>query len=170
MDFLLSKARLRPWRSGDEASAALHANNPNIWRNLRDTFPHPYTLEDAFRWVEHTKDSDTSFAIEVDGEASGGIGLHIQTDVARRSAEIGYWLGEAHWGRGIMTEAVRELTAYGFQHFDLVRIYALVFEWNPTSMRVLEKAGYRFESRRRKAVTKEGQTIDDVMYAIVRED
>ena len=120
--------------------------------------------------MEHAKDSDTTFAIEVDGEASGGIGLRIQTDVARRSAEIGYWLGEAHWGRGIMTEAVRELTAYGFQHFDLVRIYALVFEWNPTSMRVLEKAGYRFESRRRKAVTKEGQTIDDVVYAIVRED
>ena len=120
--------------------------------------------------MEHTKDSDTSFAIEVDSEAAGEIGLHIQTDVARRSAEIGYWLSEAHWGRGIMTEAVRELTAYSFQHFDLVRIYAMVFEWNPASMRVLKKAGYSLEGRHRKAVTKDGQTIDDVMYAIVRED
>jgi RimJ/RimL family protein N-acetyltransferase len=106
--------------------------------------------------------------MEVNGEAVGGIGLEPQADVARRSAEIGYWLGEAYWGRGIATEAVRAVTDYGFAHGDLVRIYATVFEWNRASMRVLEKAGYQLEGRRRQAVTKDGQTIDDLLYAIIR--
>jgi len=85
-------------------------------------------------------------------------------------AEIGYWLGEAYWGRGIATEAVGEITAYGFEHFDLIRIYAVIMEWNLASIRVIEKAGYQFEGRRRKAVTKDGQTIDDLLYAIIRDD
>ncbi len=111
----------------------------------------------------------THFAIEVEGEAAGSIGLELGEDVARRSAEIGYWLGEAHWGRGIATEAVRTVTAYGFEQLDLVRIFANVFAWNPASMRVLEQAGYVLEGRLRSAVTKDGETIDQLAYAVVRD-
>ncbi len=170
MEITLSKARLRPWRQSDEESLVRHANNRNIWRNHRDLFPHPYTIADARGWLAHVQGAEWTLAIEVDGEAVGGIGLHRQDDVHRRSAEIGYWLGEAYWGRGIATEAVRAMTAYGFERFDLIRIYALIFEWNAASMRVVEKAGYQFEGRRRKAVIKDGQIIDDLLYAIVRED
>jgi [ribosomal protein S5]-alanine N-acetyltransferase len=170
LEIELSLARLRPWRAGDEAALVRHANNRKVWRNLRDLFPHPYTRANADWWIASLKGEDPvcNFAIEVDGEAAGGIGLHPQSDVEWRSAEIGYWLGEAHWGKGITTEAVREVTAYGFSQLDLLRIHATVFEWNPASMRVLEKAGYTLEGRLRKAITKDGQTIDCMLYAMIR--
>lgn len=170
MDIVLSKSTLREWRSGDEESLVRHANNRRIWRNLRDGFPHPYTFEDAVRWI-HTANAatpDTNFAIVVDGSAVGAIGLLLKEDVFRRSAEIGYWLGEELWGRGIVTEAVTAMTDYAFARFDLCRIYAGVFEWNLGSMRVLEKAGYELECRLHKSVTKDGQTIDELIYAVVR--
>jgi ribosomal-protein-alanine N-acetyltransferase len=170
MEFELSKSRLRPWLTGDEESLVRHANNRNVWRNLRDAFPHPYSLADARQWIQIANPSPpiTNFAFIIEGAAVGGIGLVLKDDVFRRSAEIGYWLGEEFWGRGIVTEAVRQVTEYAFATFDLSRVYAGVFEWNPASMRVLEKAGYEFECRTRKSITKDGETIDEFIYAIVR--
>jgi [ribosomal protein S5]-alanine N-acetyltransferase len=172
MEIDLGHFMIREWRHGDEESLARHANNPKIFRNVRDRFPHPYTLEDARWWIEHNGSADplTSFAIVVDGEAAGGIGFFLQEDILRRSVEIGYWLGEPFWGRGIVTDAVRAMSEHIFANFDVCRIFACVFEWNPGSMRVLEKAGFVFEGRMRKAVTKLGQTIDDFVYALVREE
>jgi RimJ/RimL family protein N-acetyltransferase len=171
MEFELSKSTLRPWRVGDEQSLVRNANNRAIWRNLRDLFPHPYTLADAEHWIKiaNPKNPPCNFAIVVGGEAVGGIGLALKDDVFRRCAEIGYWLGEEFWGRGIVTEAVRAVTEYAFSTFDICRVYAGVFEWNPGSMKVLEKAGYDFECRMRKSVTKDGETIDELIYAIIRE-
>lgn len=170
MELTLSKFTLRPWMPGDEEALVRHANSRKIWLNLRDAFPHPYTTADAKHWIQIANPTTpiTNFAIVVDGAAAGGIGLVLKDDVFRRSAEIGYWLGEEFWGRGIVTEAVREVTDYAFATFDLCRVYAGVFEWNPASMRVLEKAGYEFEGRMRKSVTKDGQTIDELIYAIIR--
>lgn len=170
MELKLTKSVLREWRPGDEPSLVLHANSRVVWRNLRDAFPNPYTLSDAKRWIESANPvlPITNFAIVVDGAAVGAIGLLLKEDVFRRSAEIGYWLGEAFWGRGIATEAVRAITDYAFANFDLCRVYAGVFEWNPGSMRVLEKAGYEFECRMKKSVTKDGETIDELIYAVVR--
>jgi RimJ/RimL family protein N-acetyltransferase len=166
----LPHCTLRPWHRHDVAALVRHANNHNVWRNLRDRFPHPYTQSDAEIWVNIANNNpyEPALAIAVDGEAVGGIGLIFGQDIDRRSAEIGYWLGEEYWGRGLATEAVQALTEYAFAHFDLARIWACVFAWNPGSMRVLEKAGYVREGTLRKAATKEGQTIDVVMYAIVR--
>ncbi|MDP3062742.1 MAG: GNAT family N-acetyltransferase [Chloroflexota bacterium] len=163
--------RLRPWRAGDEASLAKYANNHKVWRNMRDSFPHPYTLEDARAWLtkREGQQPENVFAIATATEAVGGIGLHPQTDIDRRTAEVGYWLGEPFWGRGIATRAVRALVPYAFANFDLARLQAHVFEWNPASARVLEKAGFTLEARLRKAVTKDGQTIDMFQYALVRE-
>jgi RimJ/RimL family protein N-acetyltransferase len=170
MQLELSAGRLREWRPGDATALARHADNRSIWRNVRDHFPHPYTLADAETWIERAAGErpPTQLAIEVDGEAAGGIGVFLQRDVERRSAELGYWLGEAHWGRGVMTEAVTRYTAAAFDTFDLLRIYAVVFEWNPASCRVLEKAGYVLEGRLRKAVVKDGAVLDQFLYATVR--
>jgi RimJ/RimL family protein N-acetyltransferase len=170
MQIILSRCCLRPFRDGDQASIVRNANNRKIWINLRDRFPHPYTSADADAWVRQVagQDPPTQCAIEVGGEAVGGIGITLQDDVHRRSAEIGYWLGEPFWGRGIMSEAVPAFTAYAFATFDLCRIYATVFEWNPSSGRILEKAGYKLEGRLRKSVTKNGRTIDQLLYACVR--
>lgn len=167
MELKLVKSTLRPWKPGDEESLVRHANNRAVWRNLRDAFPHPYTIADARRWIE-IANPKTNFAIVVDSGAVGGIGLVLRDDVFRRSAGIGYWLGEEYWGRGIVTEAVGAVTDYAFATFDLCRVYAGVFEWNPASMRVLEKSGYEFEGRMKKSVTKDGENIDELIYAIVR--
>lgn len=170
MEIDLGSFMIRDWRRGDEPSLVRQANNRKIWINLRDAFPHPYTMEDARQWIEKASGDNpvTSFAIVVNGEAVGGIGIVLQPDVFRRSAEIGYWLGEEFWGRGIVTGALRALTEYAFANFDLCRIYAGVFESNPASMRVLEKSGYEFEARMKKAVTKDGKTMDDFIFAITR--
>lgn len=167
----LTHCTVRSWRRSDAESLVRHANNRKVWRNLRDTFPHPYTAHDAERWIRSTSGSipETNFAIGVGDEAVGGIGIALREDVFRRSAEIGYWLGEPYWGRGIATEALKAITDYAFATFDLSRLYAGVFEWNPASMRVLEKAGYVFEARLRRSVLKDGQLIDELLYAIVRE-
>jgi len=162
---------VRGWEWRDLNAIVRHANNRNVWINLRDRFPHPYTVNDARRWLETVVNEKplTSFAIAVQDEAVGGIGFTVQPDVARRSAEIGYWLGEEFWGRGITTEALIAVTDYAFSNYDVCRLYAHVFDWNVASARVLEKAGYVFEGRLRKSVTKDGQTIDQLMYAIIRE-
>lgn len=170
MELKLKSCSVRSWEWRDLDAIVRHANNRNVWINLRDRFPHPYTVNDARRWLETVVGEKPlgSFAIAVGDEAVGGIGFTVQNDVARRSAEIGYWLGEEFWGRGITTEALIAVTDYAFSNYDVCRLYAHVFEWNIASARVLEKAGYVFEGRLRKSVTKDGQTIDQLMYAIIR--
>jgi RimJ/RimL family protein N-acetyltransferase len=147
------------------------ADNPRIARNLRDRFPHPYTTSDAKRWIRAARAAHeaTHFAIEIGGEAVGGVGFDVLDDVDRRTAEIGYWLAEPFWGRGIATAALAAVTDYAFARFDLVRLQAHVFEGNPGSVRVLEKAGYVCEGRLRRSVTKNGRTIDSFLYAHVKE-
>jgi len=171
MELDLPGCRIRSWWAGDAPALSTHADNRKIWLNVRDRFPHPYTLADAEAWLARVAAAtpETQFAIELDGEAGGGIGLFLQQDVERYSAEIGYWLGEAYWGRGLMTAVVRRFTEYAFDTFDLCRIYANVFEWNPASCRVLEKAGYVLEGRHHRAAVKDGCVLDNLVYASVRD-
>ena len=171
MEFELATCTVRSWERRDRDAIVRHANNRNVSINLRDRFPYPYTINDARTWLDIVVGfkPETNFAIDVAGEAVGGIGFTLQPDVGRRSAEIGYWLGEEFWGRGIATDALRAVTDYAFKKFDVCRIFAHVFEWNGASARVLEKAGYTLEGRLRKSVTKNGQTIDQLMYAVIRD-
>ncbi len=157
---------------GDEPSMVRHANSYEVWRRLRDRFPHPYTRADAEQWIALTQrqDPQTHFAIEVSGEAIGGIGLELGSDIERRSAEIGYWLGEAFWARGITTAAVRTLTSYGFEMLGLTRIFAVPFASSSASIRVLEKCGYIREGVMRRSAIKEGVVIDQVLYARTDQD
>jgi [ribosomal protein S5]-alanine N-acetyltransferase len=166
----LAHCRVRQWRADDLDSLVRHANNRAIWLNLRDRFPHPYRDEDGRGFLSFASalSPSTLWAIEVDGAAVGGIGLELHSDVERVSAEIGYWLGQEFWGRGLMTDVVRAVTAQVFRDFELTRLYALPFAENIGSIRVLEKAGYVLEGRMRHAVIKDGVVRDQAMYAAYR--
>ena len=164
---------LRDWELSDVKSLAEHANNPKIARNLRDRFPHPYTVKDAEEFLNAVilkPDPPVDLAIEIDGKAVGGIGIVPQNDVARISAEIGYWLGEPYWHRGIMVVAVNEMVRYTFDHFEVVKIFAPVFEYNTASMRVLEKAGFVREGIMKQTAVKNGQIIDLHYYGLLKRD
>lgn len=158
---------IRDWRAGDAPALTRHANNHEIARNLRDGFPHPYSPADAERFLGQVAQQDprTFFCLDVEGEAVGGVGYTLGADVERFSAEIGYWLSESHWGRGIATSALRALTRYAMRAHSLHRVYATPYAWNDASVRVLEKAGYVFEGRMRSAVFKEGQLVDQLLYS-----
>lgn len=165
----LKTCAVRSWRTSDAESLLRHANNRNIWLNLRDAFPHPYTKHDARAYIRSVRDRspETTFAIAVDDEAVGSIGFVLRTDVERVSAEIGYWLAEPFWGRGITSEALAALTRYAIDTHRLTRIYALPFAWNLASCRVLEKAGYVLEARLRRSAIKDGQVTDQMQYAYI---
>ena len=159
---------LRAWQLSDLDSLVEHANNINISRYMTDGFIHPYTREAGERFIEFaTKDDPIHiFAIEVEGKAVGGIGIHPQGDVMRKNAELGYWLSEKYWGRGIMTEAIKEAVKFAFFTYDINRIYARPFGNNPASARVLEKAGFHFETRFEKTIFKNGEYLDELYYAV----
>jgi RimJ/RimL family protein N-acetyltransferase len=166
---ILTRCQIRSWESGDAVSLAKYANNRNIAGNLRDRFPHPYTKRDARDYIQWSRRRapETVFAIAVGDEAVGSIGFLIGADVERVSAEIGYWLGEPFWGRGICTEALAAMTTYAIRTHGLTRVYALPFASNAASCRVLEKAGYALEGRLRKSAIKDGVTIDQCQYAFI---
>ena len=172
MEIIIGEWRLRSWAPNDISALVRYANNRNVWINLYDLFPHPYTEEDARSWIGRNEGQSplTNFAIASAHEAIGGIGLTLHRDGERRTAMIGYWLGEPFWGRRIATSAVRAIAEYAFATFDLVRLYGKVFDWNSASVRVLEKCGFTFEGRLRKSVTKDGKTIGTLMYALVKEE
>jgi RimJ/RimL family protein N-acetyltransferase len=166
MHLSLKSCEIRSWRSKDLDTLVTYANNRNIWINVRDRFPHPYTSRDGSAFLKHTRDQrpETAFAIVVNGEAAGGIGFQLQGDVERVSAEIGYWLGEPFWARGIATEALVAITEYAVTTHGLTRVYAVPFAWNTGSCRVLEKAGYVLEGRLRRSAVKDGRVTDQLQY------
>jgi len=163
----LERCTIRKWRMDDAPSLAKHANNRRVWLGLRDAFPHPYTIEDANRFLQGSVAGAPrkNFCIEIDGVAVGGIGLRPGEDVHRHTAEFGYWLAEEFWGKGIMTEVVPAFVDYCFKEFSLNRIYAEPFSNNPASARVLEKAGFVLEGRLRKNVVNDGKVVDSLLYA-----
>jgi RimJ/RimL family protein N-acetyltransferase len=158
---------LRPWGPADKASLISHANNHAVWRNLADVFPHPYIDADADAWLRlaGTPDRSIRLAIDVDGMAVGGIGARAGEGIFIRTAQFGYWLGESYWNQGIVTAAGRALLDYLREDGRFVRLEAPVFEWNPASMRVLEKLGFDRVAVMRKSVTKDGRLIDSVLYS-----
>jgi [ribosomal protein S5]-alanine N-acetyltransferase len=163
---------VREWRLADAEALARHANNINIARHLRDRFPHPYTVNHANAFLVHAareKGPAGNLAIDVDGEAVGAIGFTIGDDLERFSAEIGYWLSEAYWGRGIATEAVVLLTAHVFERLNLLRLFALPFADNAPSARVLEKAGFVREGVLRASAVKYGRSRDQLLYARIND-
>src|SRR5271165_5642541 len=166
----LGDLKVRSWRKGDLDSLVRYANNPNIAANLRDQFPHPYTRFKGASYLVEVRSAqvETSFAVEYGGEAIGGIGFKLGTDIARLSSEMGYWLSEDYWGRGLTTRAVSATSDWAFEQYKLTRIFAMVFSHNVASMRVLEKAGFEREGLMRRSAIKNGVVLDQVLYAKVR--
>jgi len=172
MELQLGIYKIRSYERNDKNALVKYANNNKISKNLRDSFPHPYTEEDAQSWITAAlnQNPEINFAIANSDELIGGIGLMLQPDVYRFSAEIGYWIAEPFWGKGIASLALVELSKYAFEHFDLNRIFAGVFGGNRASMRVLEKSGFKLEGRLRNAVYKDNHFKDQLMYSILRKD
>lgn len=162
----LGACRLRPWRDGDQPALLHHANDWQVARWLRDRFPHPYSADDADEWVAYASTvlRREVFAIEVDGEAVGSVGLIRGQDVFRLSAEVGYWLGRAAWGRGLAPLALQTLSRYAEEELGMVRLFAGVFAGNLRSGRVLAKSGYHLEGVRRAQVVKGGQLLDEEVW------
>ena len=166
----LSHCTIRPWTVSDAESVQRHANNRNVSKHLRDRFPFPYELEHATKFLEMVEKATapTAWAIDVEGQAVGGIGLEFRGDIERVSAEIGYWIGEQYWGRGIATEAVKAVTAEAFKRFELTRLFAVIFTDHPASQRVVEKAGFVKEGLMRQSAIKDGAIRDQLLYAFYK--
>jgi ribosomal-protein-alanine N-acetyltransferase len=162
--------KLRPWEISDLESLVRYANNPNIAKFLTDAFPHPYTIENGKAFIEFAnKDNPIHiFAIEINGQAAGAIGIHPQYDIHRKNAELGYWLAEPFWGHGIITKAVIEMVAFAFKSYDINRVFARPYGTNKASQRVLEKAGFKLEAKIDKCLYKNGEFIDELIYAVRR--
>jgi RimJ/RimL family protein N-acetyltransferase len=156
----------------DVVSLAENAGNILVWNNMHDQFPNPYTEGDALRFIREALSGPKpamEMAIVIDGKAVGGIGISPQSDVERISAEMGYWLGEKYWNKGVMTEAVRAMLSYVFLHFpELSKVYAWVFSFNIASQRVLQKAGFEREGILRQSAVKNGKVIDKHCYGVLR--
>jgi [ribosomal protein S5]-alanine N-acetyltransferase len=160
---------IRSWMPGDEKQLAEQGNNPKIANNLIDTFPSPYTLTDAKKWIKLNKDSKaTNYAIIVDNKVIGGTGFSVKDGDKAHVAVMGYWLGESYWGKGIGTKAAKIMTEYIFRNKKIRRVEAKVYTWNIGSKRVLEKAGFTFEGTLRTNTLKAGKIVDEWIYSIIR--
>ncbi|HEY0230003.1 MAG TPA: GNAT family protein [Dokdonella sp.] len=163
-------ALLRAWRPTDLDSLVANASDESVSLGLRDRFPYPYTGNDGRAWLARAVDeSDRAWAIEIDGAAVGGVSLHPGSDVHRYSAELGYWLGQRYWGRGIMTTIIDTFAARAMDAFKLYRVFATVYANNPASARVLEKCGFVREGVQKSAVVKRGELLDVFLYARARQ-
>jgi RimJ/RimL family protein N-acetyltransferase len=162
----MSDIVLRPWKKEDAQQLASIANNRNVWVNVRDRFPHPYTVMDAIQWIQMQSNEKPvqNFCIEFNGKVAGSIGVLPKDDVYRKTIEIGYFVGEPFWSKSIATKAVQLMIEYIELQFDVVRIFAEVFEHNKASMSILRKNGFYLESIRKKAVIKDGVIMDDYVW------
>lgn len=158
---------LRPWRLDDAESLAAHADNRNVWQNLRSRFPRPYTSAVARSWISRCvsgHDRGLQLAIDVDGLAVGGISVDVVTAKAPRIGDIGYWLGEAFWGRGIAGEAVRSVCPLAYERLVLDRLRATVRSENTASLRILERCGFQMQSRMRRSDRRPGSAVVEIVY------
>ena len=164
---------IRQWRIEDKKALAENLNNPRVQDMLRDGLPCPYTERDAEDYIRAMLSADPeqvfAFAVTVDGEVIGSVGVFRKDNIHRRTAELGYYIGEAYWGRGYMTSAVKQVCRLVFARSDIVRIFAEPFAHNAASCRVLEKAGFVCEGTMRSNAVKNGRIVDMKLYALVRE-
>ena len=163
---------LRPFVLSDADSITKYANNKKIADNLRNGFHYPYTTEDTLHFLQTCleRDESKSFvrAIEINGEAVGSIGIFCDEDVYCKCAEVGYWLGEPFWGKGIVSRAIAQMSGEAFARYDIIRIYGEPYAYNIGSRRALEKAGFVLEGLKKKSVCKNGIILDSCMYALLK--
>lgn len=162
---------LRNLKVEDAESLVKYANNKKIFDNMRDAFPHPYTLINAANYIKisnEISDSKLIYGIEYNGEIIGCIGGFVDEDIYIKTCELGYWIGEPFWGKGITSEAIQLMTEKLFKRFDIVRLYAEPYETNIGSRKALEKAGFKLESIKEKSVFKNGEILNSCIYVMIR--
>ena len=168
------ECQIRQWRIEDKVQLAHILNNKKILMNLRDGIPYPYTINDAEEYIQNMLSSDNNqtfaFAISVDDQVIGSIGVFRQDNIHYRTAEMGYYIAEAYWGKGYASSAVKQVCQYVFHHTDIIRIFAEPFVYNMASCRVLEKAGFQLEGILRSNSEKNGKILDMKMYAIIKDE
>ena len=166
--------KIRKWKLTDAKNIAVALSNKKIQDNLRDGLPHPYTEQDGIDFISSmlsaNEDETFAFAITLDDKAIGSIAAFRQQNIHRQTAEMGYYIAEEYWGKGIMTDAVKQICEYVFKNSDILRIYAEPFAYNAGSCRVLEKAGFQYEGTLRNNAVKNGKVIDMKMYSLLREE
>ena len=173
MKIIFDEIVLRPWSDDDASQLAVIANNKKISDNLRDGFPFPYSLQDAKSWLQIVVPSNFPplyFAITLNDKLVGSIGLVSKNDIYRKNIEVGYFVAEEYWGRGIATKTIKAVTSYAFKDFDIIRVYAEPFSDNTGSRRALEKAGFTHEATFRRNVIKNGIIKDSSIYSVLKED
>lgn len=162
---MVAKITIRPWTSNDLVSLLRYANNPRIAKNMTDAFPSPYLKANGEAFLQMAMQPPIHiFAIDLDGEAVGGIGIHPQHDIHRKNAELGYWLAEQHWGKGFAVQAIAQILPIAFELYEIERIFARPFGTNRASQKVLEKSGFKLEARLEKTLFKNGQFVDELIY------
>ena len=166
------KCQIRKWKLSDAKDLAIALSNRKIQDNLRDGLPYPYTEQDGADYISAmlsaNEDETFAFAITADNKVVGSIGVFRQENIHRQTAELGYYVAEEYWGKGIMTKAVKQICEYVFDKSDIIRIYAEPFAYNIASCRVLEKAGFRYEGTLRSNAVKNGNVIDMKMYSLLK--
>ena len=166
------KCRIRKWELSDAKDLAAALSNRKVQDNLRDGLPYPYTEQDGKEFISAMLSADENetfaFAITVNNMVIGSIGIFRQGNIHRQTAELGYYIAEEYWGKGIMTEAVKQICAYVFAKSDIIRIYAEPFAYNIASCRVLEKVGFQYEGTLRSNAVKNGRVIDMEMYSLLK--
>jgi len=164
--------KLRPWNISDLDSLVKYANNWNVAKNLTDKFPFPYSKNSGRAFIEFATKNDPIhiFAIDINGQAVGGIGIHPQDDIHRKNAELGYWLAEPFWGKGVISNAVKQSVDFAFDTFHIDRVFARPFGTNLASQKVLEKNGFVLEGRLEKVLFKNNEYLDELIYAVRREN
>ena len=166
--------KIRKWKLTDAKDIAVALSNKKIQDNLRDGLPYPYSEQDGIDFISSmlsaNEDETFAFAITLDDKVIGSIGVFRQQNIHRQIAEMGYYIAEEYWGKGIMTDAVKQICNYVFKNSDILRIYAEPFAYNTGSCRVLEKAGFQYEGTLRNNAVKNGKVIDMKMYSLLREE
>lgn len=166
--------KIRKWRLSDAADLALAISNKKILDNLRDGLPYPYTEQDGVDYISAMlsadKDETFAFAVTVDGKVAGSIGVFRQENIHRQTGELGYYIAEEYWGKGMMSEAVKQICEYVFSNSDIIRIYAEPFAYNTASCRVLEKAGFQYEGTLRDNAVKNGNVVDMKMFSLLKKE
>ena len=174
MEKNIMNCKIRKWKLTDAKDIAVALSNKKIQDNLRDGLPYPYSEQDGIDFISSmlsaNEDETFAFAITLDDKVIGSIGVFRQQNIHRQTAEMGYYIAEEHWGKGIMTDAVKQICEYVFKNSDILRIYAEPFAYNTGSCRVLEKAGFQYEGTLRNNAVKNGKVIDMKMYSLLREE
>jgi len=168
----IENIKLRKLLETDKYNLARNANNFEIWLNLTDVFPHPYTILSAEEFIDfcNKEQRNLYLCIDIANECIGIISLSLKKDVRHKTGEIGYWLAQSFWGQGIMSKVIKAFVNFCFTNYDLERIEANVYEWNTASLKILEKNGFTKEGIAKNSAFKNNKLTNEHKFALLKNE